>query len=361
MARHTIRDIASLAGVSIGTVSRVLNQADNVDPTLRQRTLDIIREINYQPSLRGRPTEQTTERPARKKAQPVLSVVFSEMGEAWRANVLWSSYMAGIERACRERDCICMLHFAGEELTAEKVLRARSAGVLLKTPDLAPTYLQELADELPVVLFGGYNPQLPFPQVAIDNHAAGLLAVTRLLELGHRRIVFVNHQPERSMFISRAQGALEALEKAGLAQADSLLQLPVYTPEQHTQPQATPPDMSAVLHEVLNRPQRPTALIFANDWAALGFYHCCAERGLGIPEMFSVVGMDDNLALCGAANPPLSSLALPFEKVAYFAACQLIDMIGGAGQHQRDTASALYIPGEFRARGSISRIANPSV
>jgi LacI family transcriptional regulator len=273
------------------------------------------------------------------------------MGPSWKTNELWASYMAGLERACRERHFHLVLHMGDSAATPEEIavdLSRRAAGVLLKVTERPPAYVELLARQLPIVGFGGYNPFCRIPQVSQDNRAAGMVAAERLLQRGHRRIAFVNHELHNLHFVGRSQGYTEFMKYRGLFVPELLLENgPAVRPQLRNEPQATPPDMTAILDQLLALPERPTAVILANDWAAYGFYKACQVRKVRIPDDFSVVGFDDVGTLCEALSPALSSVALPFGDVAYFAACNLFDLIGGAAGHTRNLASVQYLPGEL--------------
>ena len=356
MSEYTIKDIARMVGVSTGTVSRVLNNADNIDPELYRRTMEVIRSTNYKQGSRGRRPGQRHNSGATLPERNTIAVISPEMSPAWKTNELWSSYMAGIERACRERHFHLVMYMAGgyssEETMVGDIFR-RSSGVLLKTGSRVPDYIGQLAGQMPVVGFGAYNPSCRIPQVALDNHAAGMIVTERLLRMGHRRIAFVNRELHSSIFVSRSHGYMEVMKREGAFIPELLLESGAATYSGRSEPQSTPPDMTDILAHLLSLPEPPTAVIFANDWMAFGFYKACQAREIRIPEDFSVAGIDDVGSLCEVLSPTLASVAMPFELVAYFAACNLFDMLNGVGRHTCNVASVQYLPGELHERASI--------
>lgn len=351
MSKYTIKDIAQRAGVSIGTVSRVLNRAQNVDEALRQKTLEAIRHYDFKPSTRGRRSGAVG---AAKQVQSI-AVVFPEMGSQWRSNVLWSAYVSGIEQLCRAQRLSCQFYFSDQPEAGQRILADGHAGVLLKTPDAAPAFLSEIAASLPLVLFGGYNPELPYLQVSFDNYTAGRILARHFLDFGHKRIVFVNHAPGNSMFRSRMRGFCDTLELAGLLGDDTVLLGAASLPAGGASlPEESPPQMDWVVQALERMSPRPTGVVFANDWAALGFYRACVEAGIEIPGRYSVAGVDDIGGMCQAVTPALSSLALPFARLAYVAAAQLAGFISDPLREYEP--SVQYIPAEFHPRASVRRL-----
>ena len=267
--------------------------------------------------------------------------------------------MAGIEAACQERRCRLTLYMADakQEDIAREISR-NSDGLLIKMENALPDYLKELITLLPAVGFGAAHTIDPLPQVIVDNNAGGLLATERLLKLGHRRIAFINHEAFNEMFIARSNGYLEVMKSTGHFRPEYLIEFSPQNREEGraVDPEQTPPDMSEALNRLLAIPERPTAVIFGNDWAAFGFLTACRMRGIRIPEEFSIVGMDDTGSLCTLLQPTLSSVAMPFNQVSHFAACTLCDLIEGIGTHQRNTSSVIRIPGVLKQRDSIKTI-----
>ena len=358
MADYSIRDIARMAGVSVGTVRRILNNAENVDEGIRRRTMEVIRQVNYRSGRRGRRAEQRGTAPSVPERTRSIALISPGMGSAWKSNELWASYMAGIETACQERRSRLTMYMADskqEDIVREIVRNAD--GILVKMEDTLPDYVKELITLLPAVGFGAAHNFDPLPQVIVDNNAGGVIAAEELLKRGHRRIAFVNHEACNEIFIARSNGYLEVMKSEGSFRPEYLIEFSARAKTKlAVEPEQTPPDMTGVLDRLLVLPERPTAVILANDWAAFGFLQACAIRGVRIPDEFSIIGMDDSGNLCTLLKPTLSSVAMPFNRVSHFAACTLCDLIDGVGVHQRNTSSVVRIPGSLKQRDSIRTI-----
>lgn len=172
---YSIRDIAKMAGVSIGTVSRVLNNAGNVDETIRSRTLEIIRSVNYKHTSRGRRTGKAGVATSGGKTR-TLALLSPGMSSEWKENDLWASYFSGIEQACQERRYQLMIYMADSAETEEEILKdvlRKSDGVLLKLEQNFPDYVKKLIDRLPAAGFGARPCGEALPQVVLNNTLAG--------------------------------------------------------------------------------------------------------------------------------------------------------------------------------------------
>lgn len=348
----TIRDLAKLAGVSVGTVSRVLNDADNVDAEIRRRTLEAAEKSGYRLAPRGRPVNKAKRRTERRTAAAVRSIIVATpgMGREWAEHELWQAYLGGITQACTERDyapLVCMAETL--DRIGELCRQPGAAGVLVKVGTATPEELRRLAARVPVVGFGSYRPELPIPQVAIDDHGAGAAATAALLRLGHRRIAFVNPSARDARFVARAHGYAATMRQAGLF--DPGLTIEAHGRDSGHRPERELPDQRELLPRVLA--SAPTAVLLANDWHALGFYRACAAAGLHIPQDLSVAGMDDS-AEARSAQPPLASVSLALGDVACAATHTLLDMVEGAARHLRGRASVHYVAAQMCLRDSVT-------
>ena len=162
------------------------------------------------------------------------------------------------------------------------------------------------------------------------------------------------------MFVARLQG-YEALLRARNAFASERVLIKRLESATVTGlPEETPPDMTWALEQLWGLPEseRPTAIITANDWMALGLYDALAARGLRVPDDVSVVGFDNSQPQCASMKPPLTSFDMSFALVAKAAALKLIDQIEMPKQ-QGDLAVQL-IRGHLVERGSVLALAEPS-
>ena len=212
----TVRDIAEKAGVSLGTVSRVMNNAANIDPALKEHTLTVIRENNYIPLRRPR---RNTRRSAAEGGR--IAVLFCDMPHQWNESYFSRSYAAGIEAVCTAYR-VETEFFTLQDLCGDTFFRrlAKFDGVLIKhnfgPGDPRAERINALAEKIPVAGFGTNFPHCRYSQTFLDNHSAGALAARELIGRGHRVIAFINPNPESEMLRSRGEGFREMMEQSGL-------------------------------------------------------------------------------------------------------------------------------------------------
>ncbi len=357
-AEYSIRDIAKLAGVSIGTVSRVLNHAGNVDEEIRRRTMAVVEHLRYQPGKRGRRPHTA---PTRAPGEPSprirnIALISPGMGRVWQNNELWVSYLSGIERALQKRRCRLTLFMADDAAETVREVSCHADGLLVKLQNPLPGYVRELLPLIPAVGFGIEQVPDALPQVVADNTAAGLDATTRLLELGHRRIAFINHMARNTPFVARSNGYLEAMKSRGLFRREYFIELDTAMTTGLAVPETKPPDFRSTIETLLALSEPPSAVICANDWGAYGVLLACQACGVTVPGQLSLVGIDSTGTLCEMLRPTLSSVAMPLDRVAGFAAELLTDLLDGVGTYRRGVSSVVRLPGDVMLRDSVRAI-----
>jgi len=348
----TISDVARVAGVSVGTVSRVLNGHTNITQGNLDRVRKAIEELGYE---KCRSAEQLVSRRNGSRVQTGnIGMVYAEMGGDWASHPLVAAYSMGVERACQEKGFHALIEFCGEGENLPRCVRENKIdGLLIKVTRGLPGYFKSLPADLPVVSVGFNEPSAQVQQVAPDNRGAGWIMTEYLWNLGHRRIAFVCSDMMHPMFISRFQGYEGFLRsKRGFDPALSWLNELDGT---GTAPEARPPDMTEAVEKVLSAPGLPvTAIVAANDWMAHGVYSALARMGRRIPEEISVAAFDNAALVCTGLQPQLTSFAIPFEDVAYAAALKVMERIqapNAVGDH-----SLHLIRGEIVERASVRRL-----
>ena len=311
-----LSEIARAAGVSISTVSRVLNRRAGVNDETRQRVLSVLAEMPYTP--RGLGALQRT---------GVIGLLVPEL-----SNPVFPAFAEALEtRAARlgYSSLLCNTRATGTAAMGEeeyvRMLLARGVeGMVFVSPEITnveiplgqaprPSYYAKLlADGVHMVFLNGATPSLDVPDVTVDEQLAGYTATRHLIELGHRRIGFVSG-PSRSLpsRLKRA-GWAAALEEDGLPAESEFVA--------HGQfgPQGGSAAMSALLDTV-----RPTAVICSSDHMAIGVLREAHQRGLSVPDDLSVVGFDD-IPLASYCSPSLTTLAQPIEEMAAAAVDELV-------------------------------------
>lgn len=281
MARHTLRDVASLAGVSKATASRVLNGNARVDPETRERVLAAIAELDYAPSATARSLSVgrtltigvVTTYLTRPQAAERLRGVDAVLGDSGFDQVIYN-----VETVDKRDQYLHGLARAG-----------RMDGLLVISLPLSDDAVSRLASSsIPVVAVDAHTPAVEgLPHVLGDDVVGGVLATRHLLELGHRRIAYIGDAFENPFgFTSsrhRYMGYERILRRARLGPDLDLVALGA-----HGRYQAR--ELAA---RMLAAADRPTAIFAASDTQALGAITAAREAGLRIPEDLSVVGYDD--------------------------------------------------------------------
>lgn len=311
MSRKTIDDVAALAGVSIKTVSRVLNEEPSVRPDTRRRVQEAMAALDYQPSL-----------PARSLAgrrSNLLGLVYENPS----ANYIYAVQSGAIAR-CRESRRRLFIQACGgsEESRVDEVLamvaQTHVDGLVLTAPLSAdPILIEALRKrDLAFVLIAPDAAVEGVPAVMMDDRGAAQEMTRYLIELGHRRIGFVAGHPAHPSSRLREEGWRAALAEAGLEAGDELL-------EQGYNNARSGRDAG---HRLLVRTHRPTAIFASNDDMAAGVLLAAHERGIAIPRELSVAGFDDT-EIAGIVWPTLTTIRQPVYDMAHRAVGLVIDLI----------------------------------
>jgi DNA-binding LacI/PurR family transcriptional regulator len=291
----TIAHIAAQAGVSVPTVSKVLNGRSDVSPETRERVEAIIREHGY-----ARSSGAT--RPA-----PLLEVIFHELESEWALEII-----KGVERVASASDLAVVL----SEMQGRRTPgRGWIEGVLARRPTAVIAVLSDLSEgqqallrsrNIPLVVVDPTGEPLhDTPSIGATNWSGGLAATRHLLGLGHRRIGVIGG-PDR-ILCSRARlgGYRAAMDEAGIRIEPELVRDGSF----HVR------EGIAEGRALLELTEPPTAIFAGNDLQALGVYQAAREMRLHIPEDLSVVGFDD-LPVAPWVGPPLTTVRQPLVEMA---------------------------------------------
>jgi LacI family transcriptional regulator len=303
--RVTIAEIAASAGVSVPTVSKVLNGRADVAEATRRRVQQIMVDRGYQRRASG------AQRPV-----GLIDMVVPGLDSPWVVEVL-----RGAEAETRKVGSQIVLTSAGKAPAGDRrwldrLATRRSDGLVLVVSEAAPEAVEQLAAlHTPVVLLdpvGGSDPS--FATVGATNWAGSLSAVEHLVSLGHRRIAALSGRPQLVCSQERVEGYRAALGRAGIAVDERLVRFGDFCTS----------GGQAGARTVLDLPDPPTAIFAGSDMQAFGVYQEAAARGLRIPEDLSVVGFDD-IAFSELMTPPLTTVRQPLARMAAEAVRLLLD------------------------------------
>jgi LacI family transcriptional regulator len=331
--RVRIEDVANASGVSMKTVSRVLNREQNVRESTRARVQKAVDKLKYIPHHSARSL-------AGNKSY-LIALIYNNPSANYLMEV-----MGGVLSACTEAQynmVLCPLDLGGPKLVAgvESVLaRSQPDGLILVPPITdSPALLARLAElEIP---FASVSPKSQHKRigVAMDETHAAFDMVTHLASLGHRRIAHIVGHPSHGASGWRLTGYRQGMERAGLKLDPALIIKGEFTFESGER----------AAGELLDLKRRPTAVFAANDDMAAGVIHAALERGLRVPEDVSVCGFDDT-PMSRQIFPSLTTVHQPTRDMGRQATMELLASIQKPG-----SGRMLHVPYTLQLRGSTGR------
>ena len=315
----SIREVAAHAGVSVGTVSNVLNRPDIVAEPTRSRVRAAIEQLGF---IRNESARQLRAGRSRTIGLVVLDV----------ANPFFTDVARGVEDEASESGLAVILCNSDDQQTKEThylelLEEHRVQGILITPVSADDDRLARLQQRgTPVVLVDSRSPTRGQCSVSVDDVLGGELAVSHLLGDGHTRIAFVGGPLIIRQVADRRDGALRALDRAG-ASPDNLHM--IETPALNV---AAGQRAGAAIAE-LPAARRPSAVFCANDLLALGVLQEMTAQRIRVPDSISLIGYDD-IDFAAAAAVPLSSVRQPRQLLGRTAAQLLLDEALGEGAHQ---------------------------
>jgi LacI family transcriptional regulator len=350
----SIREVAAHAGVSVGTVSNVLNRPDIVARPTRDRVQAAIKALGF---VRNESARQLRAGRSRTIGLVVLDVT----------NPFFTDVARGVEDEASMSGLSVILCNSDEQLPKEtrylELLEEHRVQGILITPVVGVgerlARLQQRGT--PVILVDSRSVSGSQCSVAVDDVLGGDLAVTHLLQAGHERIAFVGGPPGLRQVADRRDGATRALARAGASAADlTTIETPVLNVTAGQRAGATIADMAAR--------ERPTAAFCANDLIALGLLQEMTRRGIRVPDEVAIVGYDD-IEFAAAAAVPLSSVRQPRHQIGRTAAQLLLEeTLGGDGHEHHEVVfrpelavrqSSQARPGSARAAAGRASLSGP--
>lgn len=325
-ARVTIADVARAAGVSIPTVSKVINQRDGVAPATMLRVQQVVEDLGYETSLVARSL-----RTSRTGVIGILVPEFEPFSTELLRGVSAATSGTGYE----------LLAYAGLTTGAgqpgwERRSLSRLSGTLIDGAIVVAPTTTLSASSIPVVAIDPHTGPEGHATVDSDNVAGARSAVEHLVGLGHRRIAHLHGRADLASAQLREAGYREALAAAGIPFDGRLLRAGDYQEE----------PAAAAARELLAGPDRPTAVFAANDSSAIGVLRAASELGLRVPQDLSVVGFDD-VPQASTSTPPLTTVAQPLAELGASAVTMLLGMLRG-----EPTDDHVRLATSLRVRGS---------
>lgn len=328
----TIRDVARKAGVSVATVSRVMNGSGPVSAAAARRIHEAATSLRYVPHIGARSliTAKTH----------TLGVLLPDLyGE------FFSELIRGIQQGAQGHGynlLFASAHGGKPEIrSAIRAMRGRVDGLIIMSPHVdAETLVENFPTSVPIALLSCALRGTKHPMIDIDNARGAREVVRYLVGTGHRRIAHITGASGNVDAVERLKGFRAAMKAAGLTRADG--------PE--IEGDFTEAAGYLAGDQLLRLTPRPTAVFAANDAMALGVMGALRERRMRVPEDVSVVGFDD-IPVARYVHPTLTSVHVPIADMGERAAVLLIDALAGPPPSAPDTR-LVRIPTRLVVRGS---------
>ncbi len=321
----TIHEVAEKAGVSIKTVSRVINHEANVRADTKERVLAVIAELNYRPNPSARHLAGTH--------GYNIALLYDNPSPSYlidlQSGALESCHAEGFHLILQP----CGFHDQNLEATINNlIVESRVPGLILSPPLSDAAGLIEKLEQWGVLhaRIAPIDVARPGPYVAVDDRGAAFELIGHLIEQGHRRIGIIKGHPDHGAGHWRYEGYLTAMRQHGLPIDEDLIVQGYFSFESGLE----------AGRKLLSLSDRPTAIFAANDDMAAGVLHIAHDMGIDVPGQLSVAGFDDT-PLSRHVWPSLTTVRQPVQEMARQATMQLIDRIRKRGLSESGP-SAMY-------------------
>ena len=331
----TIHDVAQRAGVSISTVSRVLNNKDDVAEETFRHVQQVIDELGYSSSLAAYSM--------RSRKTNMVGLIVPDMEHSFMVQTI-----RGVSRRVKQFGYDLIVYTSGRDhadLSAMATWEQRQVallngsiadGTIVVTP-----FAQSFRTTHPLVAIDPHNNAADFPTVISTNRTGVMEAIDYLVKLGHKRIGFIGGRADLQSAGRRRQGYLDGLARAGIEPVPHLMLDGDFTVDAGYR----------CARILLKLPDRPSAIMAANDDTAVGALQAAADAGIAVPEELSIIGFD-NVPAAAVAKPALTTVDQSIELMGYTATKLLMDMLQG----REITEQLVKIPTKLVIRDSCAAV-----
>lgn len=326
----TITEVAKLAGVSVATVSRVMNGTGIVSADTKENVLKAIQELDYQPNELARNLRMNMSR--------TILIILPNV-----VNLYYAAVFSGINKRAQELGYNPLLSSSSnldqEVVVKEAIYGKKADGAILLSIDSEDEWLSNKSINFPVVQCCEYTRTGKVPSVHVDNYEAAYEATRYLIDAGCKTIGTVSSTNRYMSTINRMNGYQAAMRDAGLAVSDKHI---AYTNAEYDYFYSL-----QQVRELLTGPYRPDGLFCVSDSVALSAIVVAKEMGLRIPEDLKVIGFDD-IFYAKMLQPHITTVAQPCELLGITA----VDLFDKLMRNQELEESEIIVPYEFIIRDS---------
>lgn len=306
-----IQEVAQKAGVSVATVSRVLNNNVTVTPSTRLKVESAIKELNYEPSMLGRNLRNSESR--------LLLVLLPGISNPFYTEIINGIQNTAITNQYNILLCETNSNPERQNIYFNMVKNKLADGIISMDPTVNMKKLEELAKNYSIILCSEYDEGERIPYVSIDNELAAYHAVKHLIRLGNKDIALINSDEKFLYARQRRRGYERALKE---------FELPVNEEYIYNTNQLDFQDGVQAMRMLLRLKNKPTAVFAVSDTLAIGALKEINANGISVPRDMAVVGFD-NISFSNMTNPTLTTVAQPMYKMGCTVAKMLIDHIHG--------------------------------
>lgn len=305
-----IYKIAEIAGVSISTVSKVINGKSDIGKATREKVLQIIEDNGYKPKIST-------------AGMDTIAIFAPIDKETHISNPYFSGILSGVGEVAYDYDFgITIISTRRVPKNSRDFLaycrQRKIRGGIFPLLTYDDNYVVNFADKFPTVVLSYQFGDSPIGSVLVDNFNGGYEAVKHMVELEHKKIMFVNPSPKYIDHIQKLEGGEKALKEANLVR---------YPNDINNSLALSDMDLGYHFNTILESGNRPSAMFIASDQEALRIMRVLQEKGIRVPEDISIVGFD-NLYFAANTNPPLTTVHQPIFDVGKAACRMLIEMMG---------------------------------
>lgn len=306
-----IQQVAKQAGVSVATVSRVLNGQNTVSAKTKLKVQEAIKNLNYEPSMLGRNLRNSESR--------IILVLIPAI-----SNPFYLEIIKGIENLAISQNYTILLCETDSNPEKENIyfdlLKKKMAdGIISMDPAVNVDTLKELAEQYSIIQCSEYGGGIGIPYVTIDSEEASYRAVKHLIQIGHKKIGLMNSDEKFLYARERRMGYQRALAEHGIPLKEEYIFYTQHLGFEYGQ---------QAMKKILAIEDRPTAVFAVSDLLAIGALKEVKASGLHVPNDMALIGFD-RIDFSNMTNPTLTTIAQPMYKMGTVAAQMLIDKIKG--------------------------------
>ncbi len=337
----TIKEVAKLADVSVGTVSKVLNGTGSISAVVRKRVEDAAQSLGYAP--------HPSARSLRSGDTKMLGLLVADL-----SNPFFLQLVEAIEQRASAKGYSVLLYNSNEEPLREKrnlqALAAQRVDGVFVIPTFDPWPGRVVAFSAlpcPIVQLDRILEGFDAPSVAIDNRMAGRLAAQHFIDLGHRRIAALTGSTEYQIARHRVEGLRTTMAANGLSFDETLLVQKLHTID----------DAAAATFDVMGRKNPPTAIFSGNNHLTLGLLKGLSELELSMPDDVSIAVIDE-LPWAGMLAGGITTVVQPCGALADAALASILGDIAGSKVGEPRTSGATILQPDLKVRRSTGPVGN---